>query len=72
MGLDSVDLGRDSAELADGEMDLDCGEAGAGSSGVVDSNLDSLGGSAVSSIFLMLSRIAGTSRHSASKTKNQL
>lgn len=38
--LNSVDLGRDSDEVTDGELDLDCREPGRACSGVVSSNLD--------------------------------
>ena len=70
MELDSVELGTDSSEVADGELDLDCGEPGSTSGGVVSSNLDLLGDAAESSIFLMLWWNPGTFRHSISKTNN--
>lgn len=43
------DLGRDSTEMADGELGLYCGEPERASEGVVSSNLDFLGGAAISS-----------------------
>lgn len=70
--LDGVDLGRDSSELADEELGLDCGELWGGSGGVVSSNLGLLGGAAESIIFSMVRRSSGTSIDSTSETKNWL
>lgn len=65
--LDTVDLGTDSSEVADGQLDPDCGEPGRTSGGVLSSNLNLSGDAAESIIFLMLCRSPGTSRHSISK-----